>query len=318
MFSFGGNMKLFLSLLVVLSFVQSAFAEENSSANTVTTKVAQPKWKSSFNSYFYDFEGTRAQKDNAYEFGDTTLKMQMMSLSYQLANGWTVMGLAQYYENNVVTKFGTLVSKDSSKGVADTLIGVAKPVVMNGSFMLLTDLSVSLPTGSIDEENPKALVKGTHYPYNMQMGSGTVDAVIGLTPLYFAADYQLGSRLSTILRTGDRNDNGYRLGNQYRLDAWVDVPMKYGFTPRVVGYYKYKDAIEGFDKTLGRNLYLEFYHHSQINWDVSAAVKYAYVVTPTFAVNGEAGIPMAQDSQNFDNVVVSTQYYVNLGVTGQF
>ena len=307
-------MKLFLSILTTVVLTQTAFAEDN----TLSTKVSQPKWKSSFTSYFYDFEGTRAQKNNAYEFGDTTLKMQMMSLSYQLSNGWTVMGLAQYYENNVVTKFGSFVSKDSSKGIADTIIAATKPVVMNGSFMLLTDVGVSLPTGSIDEVNPKALVKGSHYPYNMQMGSGTVDAVLGLTPLYLTADYQLGSRLSTIVRTGDKNDNGYRLGNQYRLDAWVDVPVKYGFTPRVVGYYKYKDAIEGFDKTLGRNTYLEFYHHSQINWDVSAAVKYAYNVSPTFAVNGEAGVPMAQDSQNFDNVVVSTQYYVNLGLTGQF
>jgi hypothetical protein len=303
---------------ILFAFWMSFSCWATAADNSLTMKTA-PRWKSNFTTYFYDFEGTRAQKNSDYKFGDTTLKMQMMSLQYQMANGWTLMGLAQYYENNVVTYFPVLglTSKDQSRGIADTLLSVSNIVSMNGSFMLAVDAGVSLPTGSIDELNPSSTT-GARYPYNMQLGSGSYDAVLGVTPLYLTSSYQLGSRISTTVRTGGKNDNGYRLGNMYRLDAWADAPLKYGITPRVVGYYRYKDAIEGADRTLGRNIYLEFYHHSQINWDVSAAVKYAYAFSPTVAVNAEAGIPMAQDSQNFDNVVVSTQYYMNLGVTGQF
>lgn len=308
----GGHMKHFLCFLIATTLVQFVSASES----TLSTQISVPKWKSSFNSYFYDFEGTRAQKNNAYEFGDTTLKMQMMSLQYQMDNGWALMGIASYFQNTVVTRLGGVDYKDASEGIADTILAASGPLMMSGSFMLLADAGVSLPTGSIDEQNPNA--PGTRYPYNMQMGSGTTDGVLGLTPLYLTADYQLGSRLSTILRTGEKNDNGYRLGNQYKLDAWADFPLPKGFTPRVVGYYKYRDALKGQDSTFGRNFLVEYYHHSQINWDLSAALKYGLVISPKVALNAEAGVPLAQDSQNYDSVVISTQYYVNLGVTGQF
>lgn len=304
-------MKLFIHFLLTILLVQFVFAE-----NTLSTKISQPRWKSNFTSYFYDFEGTHAQKNNLYEFGDTTLKMHIMSLQYQLASGWTLMGLAQYHENFVVTKMGGSAYKDSSRGIADTIFSASKPIVMDGSFILATDIGMSLPTGSINEENKNA--PGVNYPYNMQMGSGTYDMILGITPLYLTSTYQLGSRLSTTLSTGDKNENGYRLGHQYRLDAWADRPLKYGFTPRLVGYYRHKEAIQGQDSTIGRNDYVEFYHHSQINWDVSAAMKYGINFTPKLVLNAEAGIPLVQGSQNFDDVVVSTQYYVNFGVTGQF
>ncbi len=308
-------MKLFL---VTLFFMQMALSanDTNSSATSLNTKAEISKWKSSFNSYYYDFEGTRPQKNNLYEFGDTTLKMQMMTLQYQLDSGWMLTGLAQHYDIFVVTRLGGQDYKDSSKGMADFIISASKPVMMSGSFLLVTDIGLSLPVGSIDEKNPKN--PGTRYPYNMQMGSGTYDFLLGVTPLYLTSTYQLGSRLSTIVRTGDRNDNGYRLGNQYRLDAWSDFPLKNGLVPRIVGYYKYKDAIEGQDSSFGRFSFVEFYHHSQINWDISAALKYAYSYSSDVSFSAEAGLPLAQDSQNYDSIVVSTQYYFNLGVTGQF
>ena len=73
---------------------------------------------------------------------------------------------------------------------------------------------------------------------------------------------------------GQENRNGYKLGNLYKGEGWVDLPAGFGFTPRVVGYYKVKQAIKGVDPTLGRNIYTEFYHHDQQNWDISAALKF--------------------------------------------
>lgn len=308
-------MKNIIYILITLILSQSAIAE-----NTLTTAAAAatPKWKTSFNSYYYQFDGTRESNRADYTFGDTNLKMQLMGLQYQLDNGWSLIATAQYYENTVDTRFLGTWYHDTSKGIADTFFTAVKPYMLTSSLMLMPDIGFSVPTGSIKIKNANDATRTLNYAYNMQMGSGTYDGIIGATAIYLQPDYQIGSRLGTIIRTGDKNSEGYRLGNQYRLDAWVDVPTKVGITPRVVGYYKYKDAIEGQDKTYGRNGFVEFYHHSQINWDVSAALKYAYSFTTTVALNAEAGIPMAQDSQNYDNVVVSTQYFVNLGVTGQF
>ncbi len=285
---------------------------------TLSTQISIPKWKTNFTSYYYNFEGVKDQKNDLYGFGLTTLKMQMMSLQYQTESGWTLMGLAQYYETYVETKMYGITYKDSSRGLADTLLAASKPMVMNGPFMLIGDLGVSLPTGSIHEMNPNSTVAGVHYPYNMQMGSGTVDSVWGLTSLYLEPSYQLGARASAVVRGDYKNDSGYHLGNLYRVDGWLDVPTRLGLTPRIVGYYKNKKGVVGADNTFGRNSFVEYYHHDQIDWNMSAALKYNYSYTPQLALTAEAGVPFYQGCQNYDNVVVYTRYYANLGFTGQF
>ena len=192
--------------------------------------------------------------------------------------------------------------------------------------MLVGDVGVSLPTGSTSE-SPGGALSDRHYAYNMQLGSGTVDAQAGMTALSFQGPVQLGSHLAATLRNG-KNSNGYRLGNMYRADVWADYNAGAGFTPRLVGYYKHKDAVQGEDlkyfpekvsaaEQLNGNGPNEFYYHNQINWDLSAALKYTLPLgSVSFAA--EAGIPVFQGSQNYDEVVVNTDYYANLSVSGQF
>jgi hypothetical protein len=299
--------------VIMLATFSSAFADE-----VISMQMTPPKWKTSYNSYYYEFDGTKAQKDNLYSFGETTLKMQFMSLSYQTESGWILSALAQYYETYVITKLpGFGVYHDQTRGAGDTILSGSKALYMNDAFMLFTDAGASLPTGSIDEKNPSSTT-GARYPYNMQMGSGTVDGVFGIMPLYLQPKYQLGARASATIRGGYKNSAGYELGNLYRLDAWADYPLKYGFTPRLVGYYKNKNGIDGADKSFARTPYVEYYHHDQIDWNLSAALKYQYAFTPKVSFNSEVGVPVEQGCQNYDDVVVSTRYYVNLGVTGQF
>lgn len=151
----------------------------------------------------------------------------------------------------------------------------------------------------------------------MQNGSGTFDTVTALTALSFQGPLQLGSHLTGIFRNG-KNSNGYRLGDLYRADVWADYQTKIGVTPRLVGYYKHKNAISGQDLSYeARNPFNEFYYHDQINWDLSAALKYSQNVGAV-ALAVEAGVPVAQGMTNYDGAVVSTEYYGNLSVSGSF
>jgi hypothetical protein len=181
--------------------------------------------------------------------------------------------------------------------------------------MLLGNLGVSLPTGNINNKNQYS--PQNNYAYNMQNGSGTFDTVAGLTALSFNGPVQAGSHLMAVVRNG-RNGNGYALGNQYRADAWLDYNTKFGLTPRLVGYYKHKNAIQGEDEQYGvRQPYTEFYYHDQINWDVSAALKYSQKAGP-LNIAAELGTPLAQGSRNYDDAVVSTEYFGSLSVSGTF
>lgn len=307
------------NLVLILGLAVSAV----SYANEVSTSTAQveatvaavkPKWSATYGAYLYNFEGYKAANDNLYTFGDSVLQMQLFTVTYQASPEWTLMILGQHLDNYTETKMFGNIYKDRTISMGDTLVSGITPIAMNSQVLLLGDVGISIPTGSINlknESNPK-----NNYAYNMQAGSGTYDVVAGLTTVSLNPNIPWGSHLTAMLRTG-LNSNDYHLGNLYKLDAWAEYPVAFPVKPRLVGYYKHKDAISGYDKTLGRNVLTEFYHHPQINYDISAALKYAKQVGAV-AVSVEAGVPVLQDSMNYDNAVVKTEFFGSVGVSGAF
>ena len=285
------------------------------SRGEVTTPTGRaPSWKITGNSYFYDFNGTRPANDNLYSFGKSDLFLQLLSLEHQIGD-WTLMVVGQYLNNFVETNLMGMTFKDTTRGIGDTTLMAVRPLLASGPLMMLGDVGVSLPTGSINQVN--ANNPSLHYAYNMQLGSGTVDGSVGLTALLNTSPVNLGTRISTTVRTG-QNANGYRLGNLHKLDGWAEIPVTRSLTPRLSGYYKFKNAIQGQDYTLARSALTEFYYSPQVDWNVSAALRFQQPLVGTTALSAEAGLPLIQGMRNVDNVVVSTNYYASLSLTGGF
>lgn len=308
--------------LVALSFLFTGAARADEMPESGGTSVAvddgapaPKKWKASASTYFYSFQGTRPAQDDLYSFGDTTLNMQLASVQYQATPKLTLLALANYQEHYVETNMFGMTFRDKTKGLGDTLVDAIYMLHASPDFLLLGDAGVFLPTGAIDRKN--ASNPALNYAYNMQPGSGTFDPQVGLTAIGLHEQFQAGLHGSATIRTG-RNDNGYRLGNLYKADGWIDVPVGLGLIPRLTGYYKVKQAIDGQDKTLGRTVLTEYYHHDQANWDVSAALKFERAIVRNVTLVAEAGKPIYQDSRNSDQVMVSTNYYGTLGLSGAF
>ncbi len=307
------------SLAASVVFASDPAGSLSSPAQGVTPS-APPKIKATYTSYYYDFDGTKGSANNLYNFGHASLSMQLLSLEYQATPTWTLMAIGTYLVDEVETYYRPLPtlafkSDDITRGFGDTVVSAVHPFYFNGPFMAIVDFGASLPTGSIDEKNKALLTR--NYAYNFQNGSGTYDGIIGLTSLWLKPSYQLGSRLSADIRTGQTND-GYRLGNLYKLDAWLDYPLAAGFIPRLVGYYKHKDAILGADSTEPRDANTEVYYHPEIDWQVAASLKYQHSFGNSFSLGGEFGVPLAQDCQNSDDVIVSTNYFADIFVSGRF
>ncbi len=81
-------------------------------------------------------------------------------------------------------------------------------------------VTVSFPTGSINEKDDTPAGNDQILPYPMQIGSGTFDLLPGITYLGQSDKGSWGAQGLTTLRLG-KNDNGYRLGNQYQLSGWI-------------------------------------------------------------------------------------------------
>lgn len=317
-------MCLFIALLLSISTFAQEEQPEKTSVNTTAPVLQAPKWRLNYFSYYYAFQGERAAVTNLYDFDKITARLDFLNVNFALPKNWSLNVLFQHQDNYIETRFPRetnplwKASNDRINGLADTYVTVLAPVVTAYPVFVTADFGVSLPTGAID-------YKAVNLPgleiynlaYNAQLGSGTTDGLLGLTAIYMGADYQVGSRFFSNIRAG-RNKFGYRLGNQYRWDTWLDYNFKNGFTPRIAGFYRYKDPIDGFDETRGNNPADNFFFNKQINWDISVALRYKKDVFQKLAISAEAGVPVAQANINVDNTFVRTQYYLNLGLNTAF
>jgi hypothetical protein len=304
-----------------LGSAPSAKADENEGGQSVShvakeeTLPTTPKWSTSITSAYFDLSGSRAANNNLYSFGDYTVFTEDLKLQFTIAPGWNLMVLGQYVNNSVVVNVGSVSIPFQTSGLGDTWIEGVHPLVAQGPFLVVADAGVSLPTGSISEQNP--LAPAIHDAPFIQLGSGTFDGVFGLTSLYRNSLVTLGNRLSSTLRTGN-NDEGYHLGNVYKVDGWMDVPLKYGFTPRLTGFYRLKGGMTGWDPTLPRQPLTEYYYHNQADWDVAAALRYAHSLWNNLSIIAEADLPFYQGMSNYDNVGIKTNLYGTVSLNGQF
>ncbi len=148
---------------------------------------------------------------------DMTMRTHMVTLMYSPVNNLTLMGMLPYITKsmNHVMRDGTRFG-ERSEGPGDvevralyTFFGaddLRQRFILNGG--------VSFPTGSIDRS-----MDGNRLEYPMQLGSGTVDLMPGLTYLGQNELMAWGAEFDPTFRLGN-NSNHYRLGNRYRLSGW--------------------------------------------------------------------------------------------------
>ncbi|WP_236101955.1 DUF3570 domain-containing protein [Methylotetracoccus oryzae] len=138
---------------------------------------------------------------------------------------------------------GTGDRPTASGGVGDTgFYAMGKLFDIDGHHMHLT-LGFSAPTGDIGQK-----VSGDYYNhYMMQLGSGTWDFRPSLTYTgHYEGGWSWGSQFSGIKRpSGDRNNAGYRLGDQWQWTGWTSYQLLDWMSANVRGAYTRQYAIVG-------------------------------------------------------------------------
>lgn len=341
-FRLGGTLLLnYKTFLVVVFFSLTAtiivHAEDTpvAAAPAATAAYVVPnKLTASLSTSYYELHGHKADDRKYYDFEKLNARIDLHNLNYGAQGGWSINLLLQHYDFYTETIFPQAAlpqwyrSNDRTIGAGDTYLSVVTPTHFVNGWMLTPTFGVSIPTGGINYKSHLPGLEQSNLAYNAQHGSGTYDVLLGGSALLLIDNGVIifGNNLLLDIRTG-RNTNSYRLGNMYKYDNWLEYNTAYGITPKLVGSYRYKAAIDGFDKSRGyvlsgvqyENASDEFYHHAQKDWSVSAAVKYSKMFTDSnLTVSGEAGIPVIQRNENWDNSEVIAKYYVNLSLLGQF
>jgi hypothetical protein len=159
---------------------------------------------------------------------DMQMYMTMIGGAYSFSDNFALMGMTSYIENTM--HMNTANGKDfvmTSGGVGDvTLLGKYRAYA-DDDLVPTNQVSVmfglSLPSGSINKKfsnNTNESVNGTLLPFKMQLGSGTVDPIFGLTyqgsrdPFWWGFNTQLEAHVYD-------NEQGYHRANEFRYDFYA-------------------------------------------------------------------------------------------------
>ena len=118
---------------------------------------------------------------------------------------------------------GTRPFETRATGFGDVNISLLYHVYEEDDNRLHLNLGLSLPAGSSSVSSGRSdPLRLERLSYEMQLGSGTVDLLPGFT---YNGQWKVliwGAQLAGELRAGT-NDEGYTLGNAYRLTSWIGV-----------------------------------------------------------------------------------------------
>src|SRR6266513_1400383 len=164
-----------------------------------------------------------------------TVEEHMVEVMYAPTNELTLMAMLpiKHIEMDMVTRDGFRFT-ERSEGIGDLQVLALYTFLgsVTKGHRLILNAGLSFPTGSIDEKNTIAGLVPPRFQleYPMQLGSGTYDLRPGLTYLGESKKWAWGGQFLTTLRFG-RNDNGYRLGNEYGLMGWLGYAVTDGVAP---------------------------------------------------------------------------------------
>ncbi|MEH6347245.1 MAG: transporter [Bermanella sp.] len=186
--------------------------------------------------------------DSGYMMAPTkmSMNMHMFGLMYAPTNQTTMMVMLPYIEKDMDMLMSSgMTTSMNSEGLGDIKVGALHNIFSEAGQKIHLNLMMSLPTGSIDEEDDVGAVM----PYAMQLGSGTFDLLPGITYTAQAENFSYGAQAQATIRLGE-NDRDYTLGDRYKLQSWVQMPVHQRVSLSLRLAYEDWDTISGEDDEL--------------------------------------------------------------------
>jgi hypothetical protein len=304
---------------------------------------AKSGWMMSYRTMHMNMDGMRYGTDRVSS-GDVlaesysvtpesmSMDMHMLGLMYAPTDKLTLMLMANYIEtemdhrvlpmsagmiNNGSTKFTTETS-----GIGDVKIGGLYRFYLEENRKAHLGLSLSLPTGSIDEKDTTPGMGGPanrQLPAPMQLGSGTYDLLPSLTYVQQFEDWSYGAQANAIIRLESENDNGYRLGDVFGATTWVgsnlnewvgiNTGLNYTYTSKLTG------SQDDINKTMGGNKTVTTAYESNTGGERLDAIFGINLYVPTGSLKGQRiaidlRLPLWQDLNGYQ---LETDYALTLG-----
>lgn len=145
-------------------------------------------------------------------------------------------------------------------GLGDTTLAALIKIGDYGRHHFHATLGLSLPTGDVQQKTENEVTDpdtgemngvDQYVDYGMQLGSGTLDFILGLTYTGQSSRWSWGGQLSTTQRfkdvgnLSDTNESGYALGDIFQATGWGGYNITPSVSATLRGVYTAQDSIEG-------------------------------------------------------------------------
>lgn len=167
-------------------------------------------------------------------------QMHMLGGMYAPSDDLTLMVMGSYlirtmdHLTDAATTFTT-----RSEGIGDTKVAGLIRLYDDDINHVHVNAGINLPTGSIEEtDGTPAAPSGTRLPFKMQLGSGTLDLMPGVTYTGNKDHLGWGAQYQAMLPIG-RNSNDYSLGDMHQISSW--------------GSYRFADWISASVRLTGKS-----------------------------------------------------------------
>lgn len=236
---------------------------------------------------------------------DMTMDMHMFMAMYDVTSKFSLMVMGNYLVNSMNMTMQMMPGEPyepmtmETSGIGDTQVAAMFKLDDYLLYNPWFTLTVSLPTGSIDETYTTTMMMDGEMmeqelvqPYDMQLGSGTYDITPSLSMSNRIGPWQLGYEMSYLWRTHDNVEN-YRWGNRFKVDGWT----KYTFPSRTIARVGIVHAnwsgIDGRDTRISTNTA----NYGGQRTDLSLGV--AQELPGGFTVEGRYARPIHQSLDGF-------------------
>jgi len=153
------------------------------------------------------------------------MTMHMVGAMYAPSDVVTLMAMANWLDQsmNHQTRHGGSFAAASS-GPGDASVAALVGIKRTGPVRVHLNAGLSIPTGSIEQTGvtPMSMGNAVQMPYPMQLGSGTWDALPGVTILGMGERASWGLQGRATFRMG-RNARDYAKGAETDATAWFAV-----------------------------------------------------------------------------------------------
>jgi hypothetical protein len=187
-----------------------------------------------------------------------TMDMHMLGFMYAPTNKLTLVAMGNYTETTMnhrvfpamagMLNAGETTFTTQTNGIGDLKLGGLYRFYLRGNKKAHAGLSLSLPTGSIDQKDTTPGMGGPanrQLPASMQLGSGTYDLLPSLTYVQQFDNWSYGAQGNAVIRLENENDNGYRLGNVLSATTWAGINLNEWVGLSTGLHYRYTGKLKG-------------------------------------------------------------------------